>query len=267
MARARLPVMGTVKTTVLLAIAQTGSLAVAVSAFLPFYFAAALVSAGTWHLLVDALALSVGLVLIAVVSVAWYRANLLGERPHLFPRLSRRHLNMSLMSLLLSALVYAPLGLAERLFLVIPEDDMRAELVAITIFAGLLLLVWYLYLRLFLVLPAISLDRAFGLKDAWRVSAGNGWRLLGVSFLIMAPLIAVLLTLDVLFDAPLDDPNLVSLAIGLNGPGLGTLEEALYVALQSMTHVVLAAFLTALGSVAFKDLTASAPSSSGSTAL
>lgn len=259
--------MGTVKATVLLAVTQTGSLAVAVSAFLPLYYAAALFSAGTRHLLFDALALSVGLVLIAVVSVAWYRANLLGERPPLFPRLSRRHLDMSLMSLLLSALVYAPLGLSERLYLAIYEDSLGAELLALAIFAGLLLLVWYFYLRLFLVLPAIALDRAFGLRDAWRVSAGNGWRLFGVSFLIMVPFVAVLLILDDLFDAPLDDPNLVSLAIGLNGPGLDTLEEALYVAVQSMTHISLTAVLAAFGSVAFRDLTAQAPPSYGPAAL
>lgn len=259
--------MGTLKATVLLAVAQAGSLAVAVSAFLPFYYAAALVSAGTWHISLDALALSVGLVLVAIVSVAWYRANLLGERPTASPRLSRRHLDMSLMSLLLSALVYAPLGLSERLLLAIPEDDLRGEVIALVFVVGVVLLAWYLYLRLFLVLPAIALDRAFGLRDAWRVSAGNGWRLLGVSFLIVVPFAAVLLILDVLFDAPLDDSNPVSIAIGLNGPGVGTLEEALYVALQSMVQVVLAAVLAALGSVAFRDLTAQAPPSYGSTAL
>jgi hypothetical protein len=42
--------------------------------------------------------------------------------------------------------------------------------------------------RLALVLPALAVDRRRPLRQAWRMSAGNGWRLVAASLLVMAPM-------------------------------------------------------------------------------
>jgi hypothetical protein len=42
--------------------------------------------------------------------------------------------------------------------------------------------------RLTLVLPALAVDRRRPLRQAWRMSAGNGWRLVASSLLVLAPM-------------------------------------------------------------------------------
>jgi hypothetical protein len=42
--------------------------------------------------------------------------------------------------------------------------------------------------RLTLVLPALAVDRRRPLRQAWRMSAGNGWRLVAASLLVLAPM-------------------------------------------------------------------------------
>lgn len=45
--------------------------------------------------------------------------------------------------------------------------------------------------RLTLVLPALAVDRPRALRQAWRMSAGNGWRLVFASLLVLAPMESV----------------------------------------------------------------------------
>ncbi|WP_119167196.1 hypothetical protein [Algihabitans albus] len=258
-----MPIFGTVKTTLSLVVAQASDLVVAAAGLFPLYYALALASAGSRNALIDALALSAGLMVMAVMSVAWYRTFLLGARAALLPRLSRRHLRMSLMALLLSLLIYGPAWVAEAFVRPTPVEDLFREVIAVAILVTVLLVSSYLFLRLFLVLAAIALDETFGLRDALRASAGNGWRLLLVSILLTLPWGLLLIGADIAFAASLDEPNWVSLAFGLEGPGIGGLREAVYVALQSLVHVVFGVLSATLGSVAFTKLTAWAPPSSG----
>lgn len=49
----------------------------------------------------------------------------------------------------------------------------------------------YIVSRLSLVLPAMAVDRRRPWRHAWRLSAGNGWRLVGASLLVMLPMEAL----------------------------------------------------------------------------
>jgi hypothetical protein len=42
--------------------------------------------------------------------------------------------------------------------------------------------------RLTLVLPALAVDRRRSLRQAWRLSTGNGWRLVAASLLVLVPM-------------------------------------------------------------------------------
>lgn len=46
----------------------------------------------------------------------------------------------------------------------------------------------YITTRLTLVLPALAVDRRRPLRQAWRLSAGNGWRLVAASLLVLLPM-------------------------------------------------------------------------------
>ena len=58
--------------------------------------------------------------------------------------------------------------------------------------AGLLLL-FYLFVRLSLVYPAVSMDDRLGLRGSWRLTRGNSMKLLGVLVLLILVLILVML--------------------------------------------------------------------------
>lgn len=259
----RLPILGTGKAVVRLVAAESRDLVVAITWLLPLYCAAALVSAGSRTPLVDAFALLVSLLVIAIASVAWYRRFLLNEQARLLPRLSRCHLRMCLMALLLSLPTYGPLWIAELFFPTTPTEDLFREVVVLAVVVAVLFLALYLFLRLFMVFPAIALGVTFGLRDAYRASAHNGWRLFLVFLLLAVPSSLLLVAIDLLFEASLDEPNWISLAYGLEGPGIGGLKEVGYVVLQSLIHIVLGVLTTALGAVAFMTLTALAPPSYG----
>lgn len=46
----------------------------------------------------------------------------------------------------------------------------------------------YVASRLSLVLPALAVDRKRPLRQAWRLSAGNGWRLVAASLIVLVPM-------------------------------------------------------------------------------
>ena len=45
----------------------------------------------------------------------------------------------------------------------------------------------YLYARLAVLFPAAALDRTMGVRDAWAMTKGNGWRLLAITLIAMIP--------------------------------------------------------------------------------
>jgi len=45
--------------------------------------------------------------------------------------------------------------------------------------------------RLMLILPALAVDRQRPLRQAWRMSSGNGWRLVASSLLVLVPMEAI----------------------------------------------------------------------------
>ncbi len=258
-----LPIWGTAKATLRLLAAGFRDLTVATAGLFPLYYAAALVSAGSPSATIDALALLVGLLVMAVVSVAWYRSFLLGEPAALLRRLSPVHLRMGAMTLVLSLLTYGPLWLAEPIFPPEPADNILRELALVAVFAAVIFLTLYLFVRLFMVFPAIALSASFELRDALRASARNGGRLLLISLLLALPAVLLLVAADILFEAPLEESNTLSVAYGLGGPGIDGVREAAYVLLQSLLHFVLAALTAALAAIAFTRLTDLAPPLSG----
>lgn len=88
------------------------------------------------------------------------------------------------LAMLLLYLLLLPLGLADTL--VIGQRDQFVVVLWISLFFAIPV-ASYVTGRLVLVLPALALDRRRPFRDAWRLSAGNGWRLVIASMLVLVP--------------------------------------------------------------------------------
>ncbi len=77
------------------------------------------------------------------------------------------------------------LGLSKML--VVGQRDQLMLVMWISVFFALPM-ASYITGRLSLVLPAMAVDRKRPLRQAWRLSAGNGWRLVIASLLVMLPM-------------------------------------------------------------------------------
>ncbi len=47
--------------------------------------------------------------------------------------------------------------------------------------------IFLVYARLLLIFPAAALDEAMSMRDSWRLTRGNSWRMVGISFLPLFP--------------------------------------------------------------------------------
>ena len=62
------------------------------------------------------------------------------------------------------------------IFFDLSDKEMVKEIIPIINYASMTLAIYFLA-RCSLVFPATAIDRSVGLKWSWRLSAGNGWRL------------------------------------------------------------------------------------------
>ena len=144
-------------------------------------------------------ALAVQLFVTVTVLVAWHRRVLLGPEglPPGFPlalgaregRFFGRFL--SIIVVLLTFIFFASNIFGP--FVLRGSETMQSLGIAGLVGVGLAGI--YLASRLLLILPATAVDNRFNFGDAWRLSAGNGWRLSLAWFLTLLPVLAIELPL------------------------------------------------------------------------
>jgi hypothetical protein len=126
----------------------------------------------------------------ASIAVNWHRYVLLDEVPQGAQRLRlddtawRYFGNMLVIFLIIFGLGFAATFVLALLGLALGTAVVIVTSVALAALAFIGLSVFY---RLGIKLPAVALGRGgFGFRDAWRVTAGNGWRILGLALLYLA---------------------------------------------------------------------------------
>ncbi len=140
-------------------------------------------------------ALAAQLFVTVTVLVAWHRRVLLGADalPPGFPlsigvregRFFGRLMGIAVVLLMFH--VFAATGFVAFVL----QGSAAMRVLGIAGLTGVILAEVYLASRLLLILPAMAVDSRFTFGDAWRVSAGNGWRLALAWFLTMLPVLAV----------------------------------------------------------------------------
>ena len=228
---------------------------------------AAVVAAGN-NAIISLLGAIVDLAIYTLFAVAWHRLILLSNTEETSAPWAweSRHSGFFGYALLVNIIVYAiiflPLlvaGVSLNEFLgegvladgePMPElsEEAIAEIAsAVGVIFVLMLIVWYLFLRLSFVFPAQAVDEKYGLGDSWRHTRGNGLRLMAISFLTIAPAYLV---------ATIAMALLVSLA-DLIGGVAGAVVASVVLAV-AITIVVVALTVT-LASVAFRRATGWVP--------
>ena len=131
--------------------------------------------------------LLVSIVLYVMFSVAWHRMFLAQEQTTVGaalrwgPRQMRFLARFALLVLLTAAVGLAFGGLA-TLGAVATAGAGPSPLQALA-FMGAIVVVSLVAARLFLILPAAALDEQMTLQESWRLTQGNSWRMVGISFL------------------------------------------------------------------------------------
>lgn len=205
------PIAGTVQSAYGSVFGQLGLLARA--AFLPYLLSLVLMFGGNPFL--NPLILLLSLIPQTIFAIAWHRLVLLGPQrasPAFFPGWSRRHwrfVGNTLMLLVITSAVTTVASLATLLFLqdggaeptagtatlqLLEEGGTeQAALLRAMVTAAIFAIppVVYITLRFAFVFPAIAVDEAYRLRDAWRHTRGQGARLMLVMFLTLAPMICL----------------------------------------------------------------------------
>jgi hypothetical protein len=164
------------------------------------------------QILSNLLLMIVGIVAAASISVAWHRFGLLGEQPNLIhlrvgPIEGQFILKSILIALLLFAVVF-PISLVAGF---IGGAIHSPVLIAIVLIATAVFLLPHLA-RLYLVLPAVSVERPIGLKEAHRLGQGLGWPMVGAGVVLFLPFLLVAFGLQYLAQL-VDGGGLIALLI------------------------------------------------------
>ena len=196
------------------------------------------------HALANVLISGVYYAMHVVFAVRWHRFYLLDERRSVFSEiLAARNWRFLGYVLLLALVPYLPMlimlivGWGAALSGVrLPPEGMVAELsAAIFIFAWLgTFILYFVFVRFSLVLPAAAVDRPIGLSESWRRLGGNTWRYIGAIILVLIPAIIVGLIVVALFV-----PFLIA---GLPGGGQGP-----FVTFIVVWNILFGFFATAVG--------------------
>lgn len=150
------------------------------------------------QMLASLLMMAVGIVAAASISVAWHRFGLLGERPgfiHLqLGAIEGRFIVKTLLIALLAFLVFLPISIVAAL---LSASVHSPALIVILVVIAAVFITPHL-LRLYLVLPAVSVERPIGLKEAYKLGYGLGWPMIGAGIVLFLPFILVAVLLQYL---------------------------------------------------------------------
>jgi hypothetical protein len=116
-------------------------------------------------------------------SVAWYQFYLVGPAqaaPRWIPSWTSRHWRFLGYTLAFNALISVMIDL--------PLGYMENEIVFGIVFVAIIPML-FIFTRVSLIFPAISIGQHYGLGRSWRHSAGNGWRILSAYLLLVLPMI------------------------------------------------------------------------------
>ena len=81
-------------------------------------------------------------------------------------------------------------------------------------------LFFFIYIRLSLILPNIAVEGRFGLMRVWRMTSGNFWRLIGVSFLLGLVAMLFLLLIGVLAAVGVGIVSALGIELGEGSSGM-----------------------------------------------
>ncbi|WP_346906565.1 hypothetical protein [uncultured Roseibium sp.] len=150
------------------------------------------------QMLASLLMMAVGIVAAASISVAWHRFGLLGERPgfiHLqLGAIEGRFIVKTLLIALVAFLVLLPISIAAALLSAV----IQSPVMIVILFLIATVFVTPHLLRLYLVLPAVSVERPIGLKEAYKLGYGLGWPMIGAGIVLFLPFILVAILLQYL---------------------------------------------------------------------
>ena len=170
----------------------------------------------------------VGFIAFCSMAVSWHRFILRDEMGSP-SRVDGPVLRYAGNSLLIGLLVAVPLAILLLIALLVPGVGL--VLLPLVLVAGTVVT------RLSIKLPAVALGRSdFSFRDAWKVSEGSFWPILGV-FLINAVVVFAIL-----------------LVLGLAGNALGTISPAAADVFLLVTNAVLKLFLTLFNASIFTSL-------------
>lgn len=160
--------------------------------------------------------LSVMLVFIPVVLVAWQRRILLGPE-HAKMRLSGREGRMLVSVLILGLMILLGITAAIMVAETIAglAGEAAADVTAEIAFIGTQLATAYLTGRLYFMLPPRAMDRKLSLKEAWQMSSGYGLKLMAIVVLIGIP-VAVLSQIVTGVATVAQENNAVIVLVGAN---------------------------------------------------
>lgn len=125
-------------------------------------------------------------------SVAWHRAILVGEPPRFMPRFRGREWRFLGYSLLVALIYFGAMIGGGLLFLGLGFGLAAASgplgIAAAVLYLVGVVVLWFYFVRLSLVLPAVAVDEETDLLGrAWRRGKGNGTRLLAGTFTCALP--------------------------------------------------------------------------------
>lgn len=127
------------------------------------------------------------------VLVAWHRRVSLGPQslPSGLPlRIGHREGQYLLRALIYAAALAIVFWVPVLAFTGFGRNDSASFVIAgIAGMVALWLIELYLLQRVALAFPAIALDRPMPIRDAWRLSAGNGLRLLTIGLMALSPIV------------------------------------------------------------------------------
>lgn len=124
----------------------------------------------------------------ASISVAWHRFGLLGESPSVIHlRLGDVEFKFVLKLLLLFLVSFAAFLPVSLVFVIFGK--ILPPIVAGICFALVCLWILPLLLRLNLILPATAVERPLGLRDAYNLGEGLGWRMLAAGLVLALPFV------------------------------------------------------------------------------
>ncbi|MDP6804563.1 MAG: hypothetical protein QF902_04430 [Rhodospirillales bacterium] len=125
---------------------------------------------------------------LTMFAVAWHRHCLVaGERPSVRNTLrwGARQTRFLLTAIGLAVLVMISTTAVVVVWVVLSPSGASVSVLPAALMA--LVLSSYLYARFSVLFPATALDRTMGVRDAWAMTKGNGWRLLAIVLMAMIP--------------------------------------------------------------------------------